>query len=113
MLGAPGAGKGTQAALLAERLGMPHVASGDLFRDHIKRGTELGKKVKKFMDAGALVPDDVTIAMISDRLSQPDSQGWRDPRRLPAHASAGRGTRQDARQEGRIRRRRAVHRRRP
>ena len=74
MLGAPGAGKGTQAALLAERLGMPHVASGDLFRDHIKRGTDLGKKVKKFMDAGALVPDDVTIAMVSDRLTQPDSK---------------------------------------
>jgi adenylate kinase len=73
MLGAPGAGKGTQAARLAEQLGMPHVASGDLFRDHIKRGTDLGKKVKKFMDAGALVPDDVTIAMISDRLSQPDA----------------------------------------
>ena len=73
MLGAPGAGKGTQAALLADRLGMPHVSSGDLFRDNIKRGTDLGKKAKKFMDQGALVPDDVTIAMISDRLADPDA----------------------------------------
>ncbi len=74
MLGAPGAGKGTQATLLAEQVGMPHVSSGDLFRDHIKRGTELGKKVKKFMNAGALVPDDVTIALISERLSRPDAK---------------------------------------
>jgi adenylate kinase len=73
MLGAPGAGKGTQAALLAEQLGMPHVSSGDLFRDNIKRDTDLGKKAKKFMDQGALVPDDVTIGMISDRLSEPDA----------------------------------------
>jgi adenylate kinase len=73
MLGAPGAGKGTQAALLSERLGMPHVSSGDLFRDNIKGNTELGKKAKKYMDQGALVPDDVTIAMISDRLAQPDA----------------------------------------
>ena len=74
MLGAPGAGKGTQAALLAQQIGMPHVSSGDLFRDNIKRNTELGKKAKKFMDQGALVPDDVTIAMISDRLAKPDAK---------------------------------------
>jgi adenylate kinase len=73
MVGAPGAGKGTQAALLSERLGVPHVASGDLFRENIKRGTPLGTKVKKYLDAGALVPDDVTVAMIVDRLSQPDA----------------------------------------
>src|SRR5687768_13316679 len=73
MVGAPGAGKGTQAALLSERLGTPHVASGDLFRDNIRRETTLGKKVKKFIDAGALVPDDVTAQMIADRLSQPDA----------------------------------------
>ena len=73
MLGAPGAGKGTQAALLAERMGMPHVSSGDLFRDNIKRDTDLGKKAKKYMDQGALVPDDVTIAMISDRLAGADA----------------------------------------
>jgi adenylate kinase len=73
MLGAPGAGKGTQAALLAERLGFPHVSSGDLFRDHIKRGTTLGKQVKKYLDSGALVPDDMTVQLIADRLSKPDA----------------------------------------
>ena len=73
MVGAPGAGKGTQAALLSERLGVPHVASGDLFRDNIRRETALGKKVKKFLDAGALVPDDITVQMIADRLSEPDA----------------------------------------
>ncbi len=74
MVGAPGAGKGTQAALLAERLGIPHVASGDLFRDNIKRQTPLGKKVKKFIDAGALVPDDATVQMIADRLAHADAR---------------------------------------
>ncbi|HUR16396.1 MAG TPA: adenylate kinase, partial [Candidatus Limnocylindrales bacterium] len=73
MVGAPGAGKGTQAALLAERLGVAHVASGDLFRENIKRETALGKKVRKFLEAGALVPDDLTVQMISDRLSKPDA----------------------------------------
>jgi adenylate kinase len=73
MVGAPGAGKGTQAALLADRLGIPHAASGDLFRDHIKRGTALGKKVKSYLDSGALVPDDVTVQLIADRLARPDA----------------------------------------
>jgi adenylate kinase len=73
MVGAPGAGKGTQAALLSQRLGIPHVASGDLFRDNIKRGTALGKKVKSYLEAGALVPDSVTVQMISDRLAKPDA----------------------------------------
>jgi len=73
MVGAPGAGKGTQAALLAERLRIPHVASGDLFRDNIKRGTALGKKVKGYLETGALVPDSLTVQMIADRLGQPDA----------------------------------------
>jgi adenylate kinase len=74
MVGAPGAGKGTQAALLSDRLGIPHVASGDLFRDNIRRGTALGAKVKKYLDGGALVPDDVTVAMIADRLGRADAK---------------------------------------
>jgi adenylate kinase len=74
MVGAPGAGKGTQAALLSDRLRIPHIASGDLFRDHVARGTAVGKKVKKYLDAGALVPDDVTVAMIGDRLSDSDAR---------------------------------------
>jgi adenylate kinase len=73
MVGAPGAGKGTQAALLSERLGMPHVASGDLFRAHIKNGTALGKKVKGYLESGALVPDALTVQMIADRLAEPDA----------------------------------------
>jgi adenylate kinase len=74
MVGAPGAGKGTQAALLSQRLGVPHVASGDLFREHIKRETPLGKKVKGYLERGALVPDDMTVQMISDRLHDEDAR---------------------------------------
>jgi adenylate kinase len=73
MLGGPGAGKGTQADVLAERLGLPHVSSGELFRAHIREGTALGKEVQRYMDRGALAPDDVTVRMISDRLGQPDA----------------------------------------
>jgi adenylate kinase len=73
MVGPPGAGKGTQAALLAERLGLVHVASGDLFRDNLKRQTALGKKAKSYMERGALVPDELTVQMIADRLEQPDA----------------------------------------
>lgn len=72
MLGPPGAGKGTQAAMLAERLGIPHVASGDLFREAIKAKTELGLMAKSYVDRGELVPDEVTIAMIRERLLKPD-----------------------------------------
>jgi len=72
MLGAPGAGKGTQAKKISEETGLPHISSGDIFRENIKNETELGKKVKAIMESGELVPDDVTIAMIRDRLSRED-----------------------------------------
>lgn len=72
MLGPPGAGKGTQAALLAERLGTPHVASGDLFREALREETELGLTAKAYMNRGELVPDEVTIAMVRERLQKPD-----------------------------------------
>lgn len=72
LLGAPGAGKGTQAAMLVLALGIPHVASGDLFREHLSKGTELGLLAKQYMDEGKLVPDDVTVRMVLDRLAQPD-----------------------------------------
>jgi adenylate kinase len=72
MLGAPGAGKGTQARLLSEALGVPQVSSGDIFRENLKNQTELGMMAKKFMDTGALVPDDVTINMVMERLTRPD-----------------------------------------
>jgi len=71
-LGPPGAGKGTQAAMLAVQLGIPHVASGDLFREALKAETELGLTAKSYMDRGELVPDEVTIAMIRERLLKSD-----------------------------------------
>jgi len=72
LLGPPGAGKGTQAKLLAHQFGVPHISTGDMFRDHKARGTALGKKVQAIMDAGGLVTDDVTNAMVKDRLGRPD-----------------------------------------
>jgi len=72
LLGAPGAGKGTQARLLTEELGIAHVASGDLFREHLNNQTELGCLAKQYMDRGELVPDDVTIRMVMERLERPD-----------------------------------------
>ena len=72
LLGPPGVGKGTQAKLIAETTGLPHVSSGDLFRENIKNKTKLGKLAQSFMNKGELVPDDVTISMIRDRLSRPD-----------------------------------------
>jgi len=73
LLGPPGAGKGTQAKRLCERLGLTHVASGDLFREHLKNETELGRLARGYIDRGGLVPDGVTIAMIRERLSRPDA----------------------------------------
>jgi adenylate kinase len=74
MLGPPGAGKGTQAKLLAKELGVPHVSSGDLFRDHLSRKTELGLLAKEYMDRGDLVPDDVTVGMVIERIGRLDCQ---------------------------------------
>jgi adenylate kinase len=72
LLGPPGVGKGTQAKILAEKTGLAHVSSGDLFRENLTNGTELGKLAKSYMDKGELVPDDVTIGMIRERLARPD-----------------------------------------
>ncbi|HID53478.1 MAG TPA: adenylate kinase [Anaerolineae bacterium] len=72
LMGAPGAGKGTQAKLLQEAVGLPQVSTGDLFRANLKNQTELGKLAQTYMDKGELVPDHVTVAMVKDRLSQPD-----------------------------------------
>ena len=72
LLGPPGAGKGTQAERLGKELKLPHVASGDLFRENLRNETELGLLAKTYMDKGQLVPDDVTIAMVRDRLQRPD-----------------------------------------
>ena len=72
LLGAPGAGKGTQAACLAEMYGVPHISTGDIFRANLKAGTPLGQKVKKYMDEGLLVPDELTVDLVMDRLQQDD-----------------------------------------
>ncbi|MGW7525321.1 adenylate kinase [Streptomyces sp. NPDC054783] len=74
LVGPPGAGKGTQAVRLAEKLSIPHISTGDLFRANISQQTELGKLAKSYMDAGNLVPDEVTIAMAKDRMEQPDAE---------------------------------------
>ncbi|HUX42376.1 MAG TPA: adenylate kinase [Rectinemataceae bacterium] len=76
-LGAPGAGKGTLADMAVQKLGIPHISTGDLFREAIKNETALGKKVKDILASGGLVPDDVTVAMVEERLAKPDAaKGW-------------------------------------
>lgn len=72
MLGAPGAGKGTQAKMIADKYKVPHISTGDIFRANIKNGTELGKKAKEFMDKGQLVPDELTVEILLDRVAQED-----------------------------------------
>ena len=75
MLGAPGAGKGTQAEMIMEKYNLPHISTGDIFRANIKEGTELGVKAKAYMDKGQLVPDSLTTDLVIDRISQPDCNG--------------------------------------
>jgi adenylate kinase len=75
LLGPPGAGKGTQAQIIAGKLGVPAISTGDIFRANVSGQTELGKKVKAYLDAGELVPDEITVAMVSDRLAEPDAKG--------------------------------------
>ena len=75
MLGAPGAGKGTQAKMLADKYQIPHISTGDIFRANIKEGTELGRKAKEYMDAGGLVPDELTVDLVIDRISREDCSG--------------------------------------
>ncbi len=72
MLGAPGAGKGTQAKMIAEKYQVPHISTGDIFRANIKNGTELGVEAKKYIDQGMLVPDELTVKILLDRVAEPD-----------------------------------------
>jgi adenylate kinase len=74
MLGAPGSGKGTQAVTLAQALGIPHISTGDLFRENLKKQTPLGKIAKGYMDCGELVPDEITVGMVKERLREPDCE---------------------------------------
>lgn len=77
MLGAPGAGKGTQAIMISEKYGIPHISTGDIFRANIKNGTELGKKAREYMNQGLLVPDELTCDLVVDRISRDDcSKGY-------------------------------------
>jgi adenylate kinase len=75
LLGAPGAGKGTQAAILSERLGLPHVATGELFRAAVREGSPIGLEARRYMERGQLVPDGITVQMLLTRLDQPDAAG--------------------------------------
>ena len=79
MLGAPGAGKGTQAKLIAEKYGIPHISTGDIFRANIKEGTELGMEAKEYMDKGQLVPDELTVRILLDRVARDDCKDFRGP----------------------------------
>lgn len=74
MLGAPGAGKGTQAKMIAEKYSIPHISTGDIFRANIKNGTELGMEAKKYMDQGLLVPDELTVKILLDRVANADCE---------------------------------------
>jgi adenylate kinase len=74
LLGPPGAGKGTQAQIIADRLGVPAISTGDIFRANVSGQTALGRRAKTYMDAGELVPDEITVAMVRDRLSEPDAK---------------------------------------
>lgn len=74
LVGPPGAGKGTQAAALSDRLGVPHISTGDLFRSHVGQETPLGQEAKRYLDSGELVPDTVTNEMVRERLSDPDAK---------------------------------------
>ncbi|GAA3019047.1 adenylate kinase [Actinokineospora globicatena] len=74
LVGPPGAGKGTQATALSEQLGVPHISTGDLFRAHIANNTELGQDVRRYLDSGQLVPDEVTNEMVRERLDEPDAR---------------------------------------
>jgi adenylate kinase len=76
IMGPPGAGKGTQAVGLAQRIGGAHISTGDIFRENVAKETELGKTAKQYMDAGKYVPDEVTNAMVRDRLNQPDAENF-------------------------------------
>ena len=73
-LGPPGAGKGTQAKRITEKYGIPQISTGDMFREHLSKGTELGKKAKEYMEKGQLVPDEIVLGMVEERLKQPDCE---------------------------------------
>ncbi len=106
LVGAPGAGKGTQAKFIAKHYGIPAISTGDIFRANIADQTELGLAAKRYMDAGGLVPDEVTIDIVRDRLQHAGHRRRLPARRVPPDASAGRGAPGDARRARHAARRR-------
>jgi adenylate kinase len=91
MLGAPGAGKGTQAKRIAEKYSIPHISTGDIFRENIKEGTPLGKKAQEYMNKGQLVPDSLVIEIATDRLTKDDcKEGFLLERHYAAHGQVAR-----------------------
>ena len=90
LLGGPGAGKGTQANYIKEKYRIPQISTGDMLRAAVKAGTELGKEAKRYMDSGGLVPDDVIIGLVKERIKEPDCERGFPLRRLPAHDPSGR-----------------------
>ena len=94
LLGAPGAGKGTQAEVICQHLSIPAISTGNMIREALKSGTEMGLKAKSFMDAGKLVPDEVVIGILKDRIAQDDArlQERLCVGRFPAHHPPGRGS---------------------
>ena len=88
-LGPPGAGKGTQAAIISEKLGIPTISTGDMLRAAVKAGTEVGKKAKALIDAGQLVPDEVIIPIVAERVAQPDCSKGLYPGRGAPHSGPG------------------------
>ena len=95
LLGAPGAGKGTLASYLIEQMGVPSISTGNILREAIKNNTPLGQSAKEYMDAGKLVPDEVVIGMLKERIAKARLQERFHPRRFSAYDSAGGSTRRD------------------
>ena len=95
LLGPPGSGKGTQGERLQEDFHLPYYATGDILRAAVRDETELGKEAKEYMDRGDLVPDEVIIGVIAERIAGSEAAGRVHPRRLPAHRRPGRGARRE------------------
>ena len=104
-LGPPGSGKGTQAKLLAERLGVPAISTGEILREAVRQKTSLGRQAQAVMEKGELVSDDLILALIAERIGQRRRPRRFHPGRLPAHARTGQGLRVDARERGKASRR--------